>query len=168
MALQQLLKTKPSGPYARLPPIQIHVLAKKEHIRVLSWNFTSNTVTPIVTKKNQMAAITDGSSTAKIVLFEEFADLVQEGKNYLMRGYSLRGDCPPYYILITKKTQFMRSSPVNVSQQLVEEAAALLDPPSQQTHVRDISQTKGFFTVEGTVIEVSFQTIIIKSLAHYI
>ena len=45
-------------------------------------------------------------------MFEEFSKIM-EGKSYLMRGYSLRGESPPYYLLITRDTKFFRSSPVD-------------------------------------------------------
>ncbi|MEQ2169834.1 hypothetical protein GOODEAATRI_029212 [Goodea atripinnis] len=91
--------------------------------------FKDDTALPAITKINKVAVITDGDHVTKITLFEEMASKICEAKNYVMRGYRLRGASPPYHILVTKNTAFFRSSPVVCRDGLMEEAKALLYPP---------------------------------------
>ena len=131
------------------------VLATKEVPRAISWDFSGNSATPAVVKKNVIVAITDGESVTKVTLFEELSHKMKEGKSYMVRGYSLKGGCPPYYIFITKETLFFKSSPVAAAESLRREALLLLDPPSQTIQLSEANAAGGLLTVGGVVIEVS-------------
>jgi len=87
-------------------------------------------------------------------LFQEFSSKLKEGKNYAMRNYSVRGQSPPYYILVTKDTSFFKSTPVVCRDGLMEEAKALLCPPSLHTNIKNVKGTKGLLTLEGNVVQV--------------
>ena len=89
-----------------------------------------------------------------MTMFEEFSSKITEGKSYVMRGHSLRGESPPYFILVTRDTKFYRSSPVVCRDGLMEEARALLCPPSVETTLERVKDSKGLLTVEGDIVQV--------------
>lgn len=91
MALRALLWTKPPAPCFKPPPLHIRVVAVVEQPRVVSWVFDSPGATPASTKRNVLAAISDGKSVAKVNIYEEFAHNVKEGGSYVIRGHTLRG-----------------------------------------------------------------------------
>ena len=99
--------------------------------------------------------ISDGHTVTKMTLLEDLSSKVATNKDYLMRGYTLKGGSPPYMIFVTRETQFLRSSPVQVSEELFNEARKLLDPPSIPTPLGKIKEAKGLITVEGQVVAVS-------------
>ena len=155
MALRKLLDTRPTSPYFKAPSLKILIIAVKEAPRVISWEFANNSATPSLSKLNLTAAISDGDSVTKVKLFEEFASKIKEGSSYIMRGYTLRGGCPPYYIMVTRETVFFKSSPVAAAESLRREALLLLDPPSTETRLAEVAAAGGLITVKGLVTDVS-------------
>ncbi|KAM3624823.1 uncharacterized protein V6R79_002111 [Siganus canaliculatus] len=155
MALKALISTKVDASYFRPPPLHIKVLTITECPRVLSWTFKDSTAEPAVVKKNKAAIITDGMSLAKVILYEEFAGRVTEGKSYMMRGHTLRGSLPPYFVNISKGTAFFRASTLFVPEELVGEAESLLHPPSPTRHLRDIRGVEQLVTVTGQIKQMS-------------
>lgn len=103
MSLQKILSIRPEGPYGRPPPIHIHIIDMQEQVLVLSWHFEDGVdPRPRVSKKKQVAIITDGNTVTKITLFEEFSSKIKAGQSYVMRGY--------FHIIIGKDTMFFHSS----------------------------------------------------------
>ncbi|KAL3052988.1 hypothetical protein OYC64_005507 [Pagothenia borchgrevinki] len=127
MALKKVLTTRMETPYAKPPPLHIHVVKLEENPKVVAWDF-EETVKAATIKKNKLAIVSDGNSVTKVTLYEGFASNLEEGRNYVIRGYTLRGESPPYYLNIEKGTMFFRGSNLNVPQNLLEEAEALLHP----------------------------------------
>jgi len=117
--------------------------------------FLQISASPRCTKLNKTVVISDGHSLAKLTLMEEFSSKVEEGKGYLMQGYSLKGVTPPRSIWVTRATQFFRSSPVTVPSELENKAQALINPESRMTSIGEIREAKGLITLVGHVIEVS-------------
>ncbi|XP_026208688.1 uncharacterized protein LOC113157408 isoform X1 [Anabas testudineus] len=72
-----------------------------------------------------------------------------------MRGHALGGQSPPYYIHINKQTQFFRSAPVSMTEELIMEGEALLQPASPLTPLDKSTETHSFISVEGEVVEIS-------------
>ncbi|CAI5645222.1 unnamed protein product [Oreochromis niloticus] len=68
MALRKLTTNRPETPYFRPPPIHIRVLKFGDQLRVISWDLQDGVVKPLLTKRNKMAAITDGETVMKITL----------------------------------------------------------------------------------------------------
>ena len=95
--------------------------------------------------KNLLIAVSDGDSVTKVTLFEEFAGRVAKGNSYIIRGYSLRGQLPSFYISISRETLFFKTAPMDYSPTLEAEAEALLNPPSAVTHLR-VTDFPGFIT----------------------
>lgn len=155
MALNKILKTRPETPFYRPPPIHVVAVNTKTEKRVLSWSFDDGAVRPLVSKENVTVILCDGNSVTKITLFEEFAAKVTKGSSYIMRGYGLRGQAPPYSINVSKETQFFRSAPVEVTDALREEAEKLLCPTSVSTAIVEADRAEGFLTIQGEVVEVS-------------
>ena len=154
MALRATLWTTKPSPYYRPAELKIKILLIKDQARVIAWEFRESSAVAKTTKMNKVVAMTDGETVTKVTLFEELSSKIKEGKNYLMRGYSLRGESPPYYIWVTKDTKFFRSSPVVCKDGLMEQARALLCPPSLQTTLQDVKGSKGLLTVEGEIVQV--------------
>ncbi|XP_029027782.1 uncharacterized protein LOC114868404 [Betta splendens] len=73
----------------------------------------------------------------------------------MIRNYTLTGQSPPYYITITKSTQFFRAAPVTITEALIQEGEALLNPHSAISPLAVCGDTVNFITVEGEVTEVS-------------
>ncbi|KAM9699313.1 uncharacterized protein ACNS7B_003453 [Menidia menidia] len=155
MSIREVLHDKVHGPYFRPPPLKIRVLAAREQTRVLSWEFGETTATPKAVKLNKVLAISDGQHFVKVTVFEEFSSKIKPDASYLMRGYSLRGQSPPYALLVTRDTQFLRTSPVAVSEELAGEALSALFPPSSLTNIGQVRGKRGLLTVEGQAVEIS-------------
>ncbi|XP_035982943.1 uncharacterized protein LOC110368340 isoform X2 [Fundulus heteroclitus] len=151
MALKSILSTSPGVPYPDHPYLHIHVLLMIDQPRVLSWRFVENTAVPVVSDRNKVAVITDGESITKINLFEELGQKMSQGKNYVIWGYTLGGRSPPYHMRVQKTTLFYRSYPVVCRDGLMEEARALLYPPSLHTKINEIPVAKGLLTLEGEI-----------------
>ncbi|KAM3620538.1 uncharacterized protein V6R79_025124 [Siganus canaliculatus] len=90
MALKALLSAKVNVKLFRSPPLHMKVLKLVDTSRVTSWFFSDNSAKPSVIKHNKTAIISDGHSTAKVVLFKEFASNVHEGGSYIVKGHSPR------------------------------------------------------------------------------
>lgn len=155
MALHALLWTKPPTPYFRPPPIHLCVVGMVEQSKVVVWDFDPAGARPVTTKKNILAAVSDGESVGKLASYEEFGGKFKEGGHYFIKGHSLRGNSPPYIIVVNKDTMFFRSAPIALSEELKEQAEALIRPLSPLTPLSTCRNAKGFLTVEGEVIEVS-------------
>lgn len=67
----------------------IKVIALKETVKVQHWDFAEEGARPLSSHKNLVAAISDGSSVLKFVLFEELANQVQQGKSYVIKNYGI-------------------------------------------------------------------------------
>ncbi len=131
MALRKITDSRPETPYTHPPPLHVCVVAVKEEKKVLSWVFEERgEVRPLASKANKAAVLSDGKSVIKVTLFEAYASKVAPGHGYMMRGYSLRGDQPPYAINVTWGTLFFKSAPVEVSEELRSQGQRLLSPPS--------------------------------------
>ena len=159
MALQKVLSERPQTPYSRPPPLHVTVVAMRNERRVVSWGFddASGEAKAALTKENRLVILSDGCSLTKVTLFEAFAGKVSQGGAYVMRGYSLRGEGPPFAINISKETQFFRSAPMEVSEELRASAEKLLCPSSTPTATKDMKSQEGFMTLQGEVVEVGFE-----------
>lgn len=122
---------------------------------MISWVIEDGEVKALSTKKNKVAAITDGETVLKITLFEEFSSKVKQDMSYMMRGHELRGQAPPYLINITARTQFFKAPALAVSEALIIKAEELLNPPSPATPLNMSPTSGGLITVEGEVVEVN-------------
>ncbi|KAK9535961.1 hypothetical protein VZT92_005790 [Zoarces viviparus] len=126
-----------------------------EQPRVVAWEFDASGARPASTKHNVLAAISDGQSVAKVTIYEEFSSKFQEGRSYVLKGHSLRGQSPPYIINISRETMFFRSAPIQMSEALTKQAEDLIRPISLLTPLRSCSEARDLVTVEGEVIELS-------------
>ena len=57
-----------------------------------------------MSKDNTVVVTSDGNTVKKVTMYEEFASKLNTGSSYVMRGYALRGQTPPYRINVTKET----------------------------------------------------------------
>ncbi len=167
MALKAVLWSKLDSPYFKPPPLHVHVVAPIDQPMVVSWDFTESSARPASTKRNKVAVISDGSTVAKITVYEEFAEKISEGHDYILRGYSLRG-VSAFAINITRSTVFFSSAPVLVCQKLKEEAVALLNPTSPLTPLGSCDSAEGLVTVEGEIVEVKKRYNIVKQILKII
>ncbi|KAM3607583.1 uncharacterized protein V6R79_010225 [Siganus canaliculatus] len=104
-----------------------------------------------MTKKNKTAVVSDGKSLAKITIFEAHTSRLTEGSSYILKGHSLRGHDPPYYLNICKQTTFFRG-PGAVWHQ---PSAPQLHPTSALVHLRDYKLAHNFITVKADIQEIS-------------
>ncbi|XP_062418698.1 uncharacterized protein LOC119203349 isoform X1 [Pungitius pungitius] len=155
MALRKVLSSKPQTPYFKPPAIHICVVALKDQHRVTRWDFQDGRAVAAVTKANAVMAISDGHSVAKVTLYEDLKAQVQEGASYVVRGYNLRGNSPPYAFNVSRETEFFRSSALVIDEKLQNEALRLINPRSPLTPLSTCRESAGLVTVEGEVVEVS-------------
>ncbi|KAL3042119.1 hypothetical protein OYC64_020130 [Pagothenia borchgrevinki] len=78
MALKKVLTTRMETPYAKPPPLHIHVVKLEENPKVVAWDF-EETVKAATIKKNKLAIVSDGNSVTKVTLYEGFASNLEEG-----------------------------------------------------------------------------------------
>lgn len=76
-------------PYPMLPPKTIKVIGLKNYIKVQQWEFTEDEVRPAQFYNNVVAAVSDGTSVIKCILFEDLASQIHEGKSYLIKNYAM-------------------------------------------------------------------------------
>lgn len=160
MALMQLINTRPETPYFRPPALHVCVLKVSEQARVTKWDINEGVAKAVTTKRNKVAALSDGKMVVKVTLFEAFGSKVQEGFSYIIKGHELRGTAPPYTIYISASTQFFKSSALCVSEELFSKAEDLLHPPAPLMQLKMSSINAGLVTVEGEVVEVSICAVI--------
>ncbi|XP_030284349.1 uncharacterized protein LOC115588109 [Sparus aurata] len=144
MALKSLLDSKCTTQYFRPPPLKVSILKLIDAPKVILWDFSNTVVTPATTKHNKVAVVSDGQTCTKITLFEEFGDRIIEGCTYIIRGHTIRGSGPPYYLNITNLV---------VTEELHQQAEALLYPASPLTKIFECQASQGHMTVEGEVVE---------------
>ncbi|KAF6726855.1 hypothetical protein FQA47_001764 [Oryzias melastigma] len=149
MALSSVLRERKDSPYFKPPNLHINVLKIKEEEKVTAWSFTEATAVAATTKKNRVAAITDGQTITKITLFEEFGGKINEGSSYILRGYGLFGQNPPFNISISRQTQFFRASDMSISPEMISEGEKILNPPSKQVDLRSCGTETGLLTIHG-------------------
>ena len=161
MSLSKVRTVKPATPYEKLPPLHVQVLSITEQKRTLRWQFTeAGEAQPALIKVNSVVAITDGSTVAKITIFENLANKLTKCGGYIIRNYSVKGDVPPYQIYVTKNTVFYNTVPNQVAENLRAEAQLLASPPSKMTRLCCVREVDGLVSTEGMVVEVSSKFIV--------
>lgn len=141
-------------PYTRLPPLTVKVICLKETLKVTGWHFCNGSARPKAVHNNSSAAVCDGTNVFKFVIFESLASQIKEGKTYTVRNFRIT-------TFGSKDTAVYVSAPIQVSQQLEDEARLLLGPPTTLTPLTNISQSQMMYvTVKGWVTAVSFPTLI--------
>ncbi|KAM3617112.1 uncharacterized protein V6R79_002364 [Siganus canaliculatus] len=155
MALKNLISTKVDISTFVPTPLRVAVLKIAETPRVISWTFDDVTAKPAVIKKNKTVVITDGQSLAKITLYEGSGSRLEEGGSYVMRGHSLRGRGPPYFINVARNTVFFRGPAIKFSQELMADAETNINPSSSVVHLEKFSTASSLVTVHINIIEVS-------------
>ncbi|KAM3619251.1 uncharacterized protein V6R79_005135 [Siganus canaliculatus] len=155
MALKNLISTKVDIPTFMPTPLRVAVLKIAETPRVISWTFDDLTAKPAVIKKNETVVITDGQSLAKITLYEGIGSHLEEGGSYVMRGHSLRGRGPPYFINVARNTMFFRGPAIKFSQELMADAETQINPSSSVVHLEKYTTASNLVTVHINIIEVS-------------
>ncbi|RVE63583.1 hypothetical protein OJAV_G00137560 [Oryzias javanicus] len=153
MALSNILLERKESPYYRPPNLHMSVLKMKEEERVVAWVFDEGGASPATIKTNRVAAVSDGQTVTTLTLFEDFWNKVQEGGSYIIRGYGLIGETPPYHIKFMRQTKIFRASRIAVSPDLMLEAEEALNPPSQEVDLRETLNSRGLLTVCGEVVE---------------
>ncbi|XP_034409530.1 uncharacterized protein LOC117745362 isoform X2 [Cyclopterus lumpus] len=138
------------------PPIHVSVVGVVEQRRVMAWEFESTGARAVTTQMNILASISDGKTVAKFTAYEEFSNKFKVGGNYMIKGHSLRGQCPPFFFNISRETMFFRSAPIVISEDLKQQAEALLHPLSPLTPLSTCREAKGsLMTMEGEVVKLS-------------
>lgn len=103
-----------------------------------------------------VAVISDGQTCTKLTQFDQFGTKMKDGNTYIIRGHSIRGNEPPYFINVTGRTMFFRTTHMEVRKDLHHEAEALLHSASPVTPLSECHTSQGLMTVEGQVVEASF------------
>lgn len=138
------------------PPLKVAVLQVIDTPKVITWDFSQSSVRPGISKNNKLAVVSDGHSISKFTVFEQFGAKLKEGNTYIIRGYGLRKNEPPYVINVDAKTMFFRTSSLSVKDELHKEAEALVRPPSPLTPISEWETKEGLMSCEGQVVEASF------------
>lgn len=155
--IKDVTEKRPDSPFSRPPPLHIKVVGVKEKAKVLRWTFGEGEAVPNVTKHNMLVAISDGWTVKKITFFEELKHQVKDDTSYIIKGYSLRGDGPPYDINITRATTFYAGTAnLAVPEDHYKRGKELLDPPSTVTPLDGVRGSMGLLTLVGEVVEVSY------------
>ena len=79
-------------------------------------------------KQKMVAVISDGQTCTKLTQFEQFGTKMKDGNTYIIRGHSIRGYEPPYFINVKGRTIFFHTIDMEVRKDLHREAEALLHP----------------------------------------
>ncbi|KAL4009572.1 hypothetical protein ACER0C_003424 [Sarotherodon galilaeus] len=141
-----------SEPYTRLPPLTVKVIGLKESPKVTGWHFSNGTASPKAVHNNLTAAVCDGTNVFKFVIFESLASQMKEGKTYTVRNFRITTFGTTRTMLSSKDTAVYVSAPIQVSQQLEDEARLLLGPPTTLIPLSNVSQSHMMYvTVKGWV-----------------
>lgn len=153
MSLKNIIQNPDQNLQAKRP-VKVLIVDMVERTKVLSWRSSGSRATPLVQKKNLVAAVTDGEFCTTVTIFEQYAHKVKAGETYFLRGYTLRGRSPPLFINIKKSTRFFQTTPLTPARAVLDEALTLLFPPSARTALSECEGVAGFVTVEGEVMEI--------------
>lgn len=82
-------------------------------------------------------------------------------ETHIIRGYSLRGDEPPYFINVDRRTLFFHTTEKFVSDDLRKEAETMANPASPLTPLSEGDTRQGLMSVEGQVVEASFFSVLL-------
>ncbi|KAL3966299.1 hypothetical protein ACER0C_031695 [Sarotherodon galilaeus] len=141
-----------SEPYTRLPPLTVKVVCLKETPKVTGWHFSDGSARPKAVHNNTSAAVCDGTNVFRFVIFENLASQIKEGKTYTIRNFKMGKFGSTRSMLSSKDTAVYVSAPIQVSQQLEDEARLLLGPPTTLIPLTNISQSQMMYvTVKGWV-----------------
>ena len=88
MSLSKTFRTA-TKPYERLPQIKVKVLAVKDTTKVQRWEFDGEGAKATQVYQNRTAAVTDGQTVQKCVLFEDLLQQINEGQTYIVRNYGM-------------------------------------------------------------------------------
>ncbi|XP_055366644.1 uncharacterized protein LOC129604427 [Betta splendens] len=155
MALHGILGAKPEFPNYKPPPLHIYVVAVQDQPKVLSWDFSSSDAKPGRKINNKIVILSDGQTVTKMTVYENQACKFIPGSSYILRGYILKGESPPYHLTLTRDTQVFRGASITINDVLIKEGEALLQPTSVLTPLAEVSGQRDFMTIKGEVIEVS-------------
>ena len=86
--------------------------------------------------RNTTAAVSDGKTVMKFILFNDLAKEVEEGRSYLIRNYGLSKYGTQQTLLTQKQTALYATAEVHVPQHLESEAKNLLTVPSHLTKLK--------------------------------
>ncbi|XP_034534683.1 uncharacterized protein LOC117809117 [Notolabrus celidotus] len=151
----RILKSKTGKPYSKLPPLHVAILCSKEEEKTLSWSISGEGVSKGMTKKKRVMAITDGKEVERVVVFESVSLQFVDKKGYMLTGYALRGENPPFSINFTRETKLFSSVGVPITPDLEERGRQLLYPPSLKCSLRAAREETAMVSVQGKVKEVS-------------
>ena len=156
MSLQNIRKRK-ADPTQNFPPITVKVVQLKKTTKVTKWEVSEGTAHAQASHDNVTAAVTDGQSVMKFILFENLANQIREGHTYIIKGYGCSrfgGQC----LLTRQDTKIFRAlNPLQVAPELEDQARTLLTPVSPKIDITEInSDVVDLVTVQGIVTSVSF------------
>lgn len=134
----------------------IKIISVVETKRVTRWEMEGGKPKPHQIHINKLAAVSDGKSVMKFVLFTNLASEVKEGNSYLIKNYGLNKYGAQKSMLSKRQTALYICAPVHVPADLEEEARGLISPPSPLTKMSQMKCADGMVSVEGCVSFVSF------------
>ncbi|XP_034552490.1 uncharacterized protein LOC117821998 isoform X2 [Notolabrus celidotus] len=108
-----------------------------------------------MTKKKRVIAITDGKEVERVVVFESVSLQFVDKKGYMLTGYALRGENPPFSINFTRETKLFSSVGVPITPDLEERGRQLLYPPSLKCSLLAAREETAMVSVQGKIKEVS-------------
>ncbi len=156
MSLQSVLKNK-NAPYDRFPPLTIKIVALKKKTKVSCWDICGSDLRPLSRFDNYCAAISDGSTVMKMVLFEDLVAGAKEGGTYIIKNYGV-SSYGGQSLLCRRNTAFFRAvKEVHVPPSLEQQAHDLLAPPAPYKRLSELtSATESLVSVKGLITSVSF------------
>lgn len=165
MSLQEVI-TQKNAPYNRFPPLTLKVVALKETTKVIGWEIKGGVARPLARHKNFTAAVSDGSTTMKFVIFNEICNGVQAGKTYIVKNYGLSRFGGQVLLSRHNTCLYKALREIVVSDELENQARSLLAPPSPYKRLGELtSATESLVTIKGTITSVSFYSTCIH--CHY-
>jgi len=115
----------------------IKVIAIKKTRRLQRCLFSEGEVKALSWHDNVTAAVCDGSTVFKFIIFEERVRELEEGRFYIIKNYSMATYGTPC-LLSRRNTAVYTCAPFDVPTHLEEEAKTLLAPPSTSHALKDI------------------------------
>ena len=95
--------------------------------------------------------------------FDNTKSLPQVGRSYILKNYGFipaRGYTKSQ-IFINLNTSIIPTNYLNIDETAMEEATKLINPPSLEISINDVSTSSGLVTISGKVANVSIVFLII-------
>ncbi|KAL6470788.1 hypothetical protein MHYP_G00219070 [Metynnis hypsauchen] len=134
---------------------RVHCVAKRTVERGHKYDISGDSVTVSESKNVALCSVSDGATVYLITLKGDQISKLQEGETYNIKNPTVKKDRPVSEMILGNEAEVSRTTPLQLDEELIRKAKEIINPSSEETDLKDVSQKKGYITVSGEVVSVS-------------